>query len=201
LAPSLSRTHQSYALLLMSRGRYDESANEILRARESDPLSLTTANDLGVALYAGRRYTEALAETRRILQLAPNSRSAHFLAGCIHGVSGNPDQAIAEYERALSGGRRPAEILGRLGFALAAAGRPDEARKLLKEMDSGPLSHAHRAILFLGLGERDQAIAEISSAVDSRESEALFLDADPHFDGLRGDKRFEALRRRVGLTR
>jgi TolB-like protein/Tfp pilus assembly protein PilF len=200
MAPSLSRTRQSYALLLMSRGRYDESANELMRARESDPLSLSTANDLGVALFAGRRYSDALAETRRVLRLAPRSRSAHFLAGCIHGVSGRPDQAIAEYRQALSGAKRPPEILGRLGFALAAAGQTGEARKVLQEMESGPLSHTHRAIVFLGLGERDQAISALEAAVDSRESEVLFLDADPHFDGLRGDKRFDALRRRVGLT-
>lgn len=166
LAPSLSRTHQAYALLLMSHGRHNESVDEVIRARELDPLRLSTANDLGVVLYAGRRYPGALAETRRILQLAPQARSAHFPAGAI----------------------------------LVASGQTQEARKVLNEMDRGPVSHTHQAILLLALGDRDKSLMALETAINRREFEALYLDAEPHLDSLRQDARFETLRRRVGLT-
>ena len=201
LAPSLGRTHQGYALLLMSRGRHEEAVAEMLRARELDPLGLATANDLGVALYAAGRYAEALAEARRILEIAPQSRSAHFLAGAILSASGEPAKSILEYRQAIPGGKAEPEIAGRLGFALATAGRTQEARQLLAEMESGPRSETHRAILVLGLGEREKAIALLSAAVERHESEVLFLDAEPHFKSVRRDQRFEALRRRVGLAR
>jgi TolB-like protein/Flp pilus assembly protein TadD len=201
LAPSIGRTHQGYALLLMSRGRHDEAVAEMLQARELDPLGQATANDLGVALYAARRYAEALAEARRILQFAPQNRGAHFLAGAILSAAGKPASAIPEYRQALSGAKIEAEIEGRLGFALAAAGRTQEARQLLTEMESGPRSDTHRAILLLGLGEREEALAMLSAAIGRHESEVLFLDAEPHFESLRGDPRFQALRKRVGLAR
>jgi TolB-like protein len=87
--------------------------------------------------------------------------------------------------------------------ALALAGRRDEARALLAQLESSPVPsgtpETERAFIHTGLGERDQAFACLDRALAAQEGEVLFLDVAPAFDVLRADPRFDALLRRAGL--
>jgi hypothetical protein len=53
------------------------------------------------------------------------------------------------------------------------------------------------------VGERnaDEAFAWFDRACDERSSYMIYLDVEPSLDHLRGDPRFEALVRRVGVRR
>ena len=57
----------------------------------------------------------------------------------------------------------------------------------------------YRAMLETGLGDLDQTFAALDKAAAARETDVLFLDADAIWDPLRGDPRFQALRKRIGL--
>lgn len=48
--------------------------------------------------------------------------------------------------------------------------------------------------------QTDKALFYLEKAYEGREHDLVFLDCWPMFDKLRGDKRFEALRRRIGLS-
>ena len=55
------------------------------------------------------------------------------------------------------------------------------------------------ALVHVGLGDRDQALAWLEKAYVERSDYMAYLNREPMLDGLRSDPRFAALVRRVGL--
>lgn len=49
------------------------------------------------------------------------------------------------------------------------------------------------ALVYMGLGERDQAINCLEKAYGDHSEMVLFLPLEPKFDGLRADPRFQRL--------
>jgi hypothetical protein len=90
-----------------------------------------------------------------------------------------------------------------LGKVLVDAEKKQEARKLLEELE-GRSKHRYIspyliAPVQIGLGERDQAVASLERGYTNRDQWMMFLKADPRWDDLRSDPRFQDLLRRVGL--
>ena len=56
--PNSAKGHERYAIFLVLMGRFEESTREILMARELDPLSAWTNNNVGWVYYFQRRYEE-----------------------------------------------------------------------------------------------------------------------------------------------
>ncbi len=56
------------------------------------------------------------------------------------------------------------------------------------------------AIIYAGLGEKEQAFAWLEEAYADRSARLPFLKIEPRFDSLRSDPRFADLVRRVGLV-
>ena len=93
-------------------------------------------------------------------------------------------------------------MLGLLGNAYAAAGRKDEAIKIRDELETISkqryVSAYSFALVYLGLGDRDEAIRRLQKSYEDRAGESLrFIRVDPLLDPLRGDPRFEALADKV----
>jgi len=57
------------------------------------------------------------------------------------------------------------------------------------------------AVLYTALGEREEAFAAFERAYAAHDLQLQFLGADPSFDSLLGDPRFQDLMKRVGLPR
>jgi hypothetical protein len=53
---------------------------------------------------------------------------------------------------------------------------------------------------YLGLGDYDQAFAWLEQGYKEQSNILQFVKVHPYFDPLRGDPRFSALIRKVGLT-
>jgi hypothetical protein len=92
-------------------------------------------------------------------------------------------------------------FLGVLGWALAAAGRNDEARKILEELRARPAGSptASEAWLLGALGEIDEAFDVLARAEEEHQG-LLCYTGLPGFDSLRADPRFGALLERLGLS-
>jgi hypothetical protein len=84
-----------------------------------------------------------------------------------------------------------------LGYAYARAGRREDAEKLAAEAAPNPY---FQAIIYAGLGDKDRTFEALNSTADQlgavRIGRAL---NEPVFALLRGDRRVNALRRKVGL--
>ena len=55
------------------------------------------------------------------------------------------------------------------------------------------------AVLHAGLEQNDAALQRLQQAVDERQPRVIWLKLDPAFEGLRGEKRFQDLIRRLEL--
>jgi tetratricopeptide (TPR) repeat protein len=203
LDPNSADTHQAYADLLSYTGRHAEALAEIKRARELDPLNLRTNVVEGSTLINAGRADEALAKLQQTLELDPNYWFAHTFASSAYIEKGMFAEAVAEARKA----REFSEVATRptafLGYALAKSGRRAEARAelegLLKSSKERYVSPYNIAMVYNGLGERDETLEWLERGYREREPRMVFLKAEPKWNNLRDDPRFQDLIRRVGL--
>ena len=202
-APGSAETHCHYALYLVARGRCVEAVASAEHARALDPLSLMINNDLAFTLWTARRFSDAIDRYRQTLDLDPHFTESRRELGLLHATLGDLDAALPELEKAASLAR-DTETLASLGYALGLAGRHREARALQSELDNvGSKTHVEsyaRMLIYLGLGEHDQAIESLERAYDERSWQLMWLRSWSLFDPLRSAPRFQALMDRLGLT-
>jgi hypothetical protein len=67
------------------------------------------------------------------------------------------------------------------------------------QKDQNPSVDANVALIYMGLGDPDQAMNWLNMAYEARFNPSILL--RPVFDPLRSDARFQDLLRRVGLPR
>ena len=84
-----------------------------------------------------------------------------------------------------------------------ASGKRAEAQKILAELNEmskqAYVSPYDKAILYVGLGDKDRAIEELNRAYDDRAGWMIYLNVEPMFDPLRSDPRLAELIKKVGL--
>ena len=135
----------------------------------------------------------------------PNFPYPHEFLGCAYEQKGRHDDAIAEFNRALTlSGGKPVYV-AYLGHSYARLGRRDEAQRRLDELTARVgqrgISPYFIAIIYLGLGEKNRALEWLEKAYADRSGSLLQLKVDPIFDSLRAEPRFDELVRKVGLQR
>jgi tetratricopeptide (TPR) repeat protein len=148
-----------------------------------------------------RRYDEAEAQARKVLEIDPRFFLAHYYLGEILQFTGRSAEATAEYQKAFDLTNDPYPLAA-LGQIYARTGKVEEARKILSQLDEEAKSRFiapyARALLLTGLGEREQAIDELERAYREKTGAYLFvIKVDPFLDDLRGNPRFEALVKRI----
>ncbi len=202
LNPTYPPAHQWYAILLSYMGRKEEAIEEAKLSQKLDPLSLTINSGLGWNYYFARRYNEAIAVYEKTLELDTNFVTAHGYIGMAYEAKGMHEQAIASFQKALQLQNRP-EYLAWLGHVYAMSGRREKAEKMLEELKSlsrqSYVSAYHMAFLYLGLGDKDRALEHLERACEERSSSMIALKADPVFDTLHTDARFQDLMQRMGF--
>jgi TolB-like protein/Tfp pilus assembly protein PilF len=204
LNPGYAQAHNWYAGYLTYTGRFNEGIAEAMRARDLDPLSLPLNNALAGRLLAAGRYDEALQQVQKTLELDEHFAPAHQTLGWVYLHGGKQDDAIREFQNALElAGAADTDIQLDLGFAYAASGRPDEARKILANLNKlhqeGIVPAASLATLYGALGESNEAFVWLEKAYQERDPQLTYLKAGRRFEPLRGDLRFGQFVRRVGL--
>lgn len=182
-----------YGGYLSLQGRHDEALDQHERARELDPLSLIINANLARSLYWGRRYDEAISQAKKTLQLDPKFGVAMFwLEGSLR-HKGMFKEAVALRQAVTT--PEKAQALGRkfqtLGFEAILR---DDGEMFKKE---GVLLEAARC--FAQGGDKQQALALLEDCYQRRCSSMVTLKAEPDFDILRSEARFQALEKRIGF--
>jgi len=200
---SYSDAHQMYSYYLSAMGRFDEALYEMRRAQELDPLSLVKIAGIGEILYYRRQYDQALEQYQKALEMDPNSGFTHWLIGNVYVRKGRYVEAIAEYQKSIPlSGNSPDEPAS-LGYAYGLSGKRREAHQVIDELkkrsERSYIPPTLIAIIYTGLGEKDQAFAWLDKAYNERDGILVLLKVEPMFDSLRSDPRFADLLRRVGL--
>jgi adenylate cyclase len=203
LNPGSADAHRFRALLYAAMGQLDASVAEAIRAVELDPISPITHRGLGRHHYFRGEYDEALARQDKALEIEANFFPALFLAGQIYILRGQIDAAWDVLSRAEPLQPGSPIVAGLLAHLLGQAGREEEARQRLRALESSQSyvegSAYWVAIAWLGLGDRDRAIAWLERAYAERSSQLPFLAVEPLLHPLHGDRRFDRLLDRMGL--
>jgi len=202
LKPNYATAHHWLGSDLSNVKRFDDSLVEYRRAEELDPLSPIIGTNLGDTLVDARRYDEAIAQYKRTLVRNPNFAYAHQALGWAYGLNGMYPEAIAETRAAIEL-RYGSSAKGYLGLWLAKSGKRDEAAKLLSELKQeaarGYVQGYTFALIYIGLGDKEEALNYLEKHMSSRAETANSYAVAPELDDLRSEPRFKEMLKRMNL--
>ncbi len=189
--------HHYYAIFLRHMRRFDLSLAESKKAQELDPTSAGRKATEGVTLYCAGHYDEAIEQLRRALELDANNPIGHYGLARIYVQKGMYDAAITEYERTISLFGKSPELLAHLGYVYAVSGRMADAQKALDELEetskSGYVPSVYRALVHVGLDQREQAFEWLEKAYQEHDVNLVSLAVEPTLASIRDDPRFTRL--------
>ena len=202
LNPSGAGAHTSYAGFLSQMGRHNAALSEVRQAQELDPLRISAKALEGEILYMARMYDQAIQRSRTVLELEPDFGVAYEYLGYAYASKGMYAEAIAQYQNVLrvaKTGRTGIQCY--LGYAYAKSGKRDEALAILDTLKKTKqyVSPFELGVLYVGLGDKEAALAELERAYAAHDLQMQFLKVEPSYDALRSLPRFQDLMRRVGL--
>jgi tetratricopeptide (TPR) repeat protein len=185
-------------------GRRDEAVAEVKRAQQTDPLSAIVNADLAEMLYFDRKYDEALRQARATVEMDPNFAHAHRVMERIYDEKRMFPEAIAEGQRAAAVTGDDTWMLLELAQTYLLAGKKADTQDCLRRVANlspgGTLPAALViAEIYVASGDVDRAWKVLETEYRRREGGLILLNADPCFDSLKSDPRFQQLLQRVGL--
>jgi len=182
-----------YGGYLSLRGRHDEAIDEHERARELDPFSLIINANLARSFYWARRYDEAIVQARKTLQLDPHFSVALFwLEGALRHK--NLVKEAVALRQAVSTPER-AQAIGQTFKTAGFQALMRESGEAFKK--GGALVEAARC--YAQIGEKSEALALLEDCYERRCTSVVTIKAEPDFDVLQGEVRFQSLLRKLGL--
>ena len=187
-------------MYLATRGRIEEALPHFAHAREIDPLAPYPYCVTALGLIQARRWEEADPYVEQALAFDDTNSLALWVSGATLVARKRFDLAISRLEHAHQrAGGRNAFIHAALGWALAVAGRTEEARRILTDLQARPATAGNAVSevwLAAALGERDLAF-QILDRITRDTSLFLPFTGLPGFDPLRSDPRFVAFLERM----
>ena len=203
LNPAYPLAHSDYSLYLGALGRSAEGLTEAKRALDLDPVSPAILHYVVVQLYMARRFDEAIEQCRKTLELDPSFTPAHRVLAEVYAAKGMYRESLAAYEKyaTLSGGSPGSTAF--VGYAHALSGQRSQAVRVLDQLGATSKQRyvpaLSFAVVYVGLGENEQAFLWLEKAYVERTNSLAYLKVDATWDPLRSDPRFADLVRRIGL--
>jgi Flp pilus assembly protein TadD len=115
------------------KGRLGGAIREYEKARDLDPKSAPTHNNLGLALAADGQMEKAIAAFEEAVKLDPEYAQAHYNLGIALKDKQPLEQVIPHFRKAVEHDPKNAKAHSALGVALAAEGQLDEAIAALEK--------------------------------------------------------------------
>jgi Flp pilus assembly protein TadD len=84
----------------LAAGQAAQATVALEKAKRREPRKASIREALGIAYYRIRRFSEAEAEFREILELTPVDHYAHFALGRCLEKQGKPEEAVGHYRLA-----------------------------------------------------------------------------------------------------
>ncbi len=205
LNPNSVEARIVYGNYLLAMERYEESLEEARRALDLDPFSLfVTAPPFGAQwmLTMAREYDRAIDLGRSVLAFEPESAWTHAGLGLAFTLKGLMPEALAAYEEATRLDDSPL-LRAFKAHGYAVAGRREESRRLLAELEDGYRQRytcAYEiAVVHAAMDQTDDAFRWLDQALADRADCIPYLNVDPRWAPIRSHPRFVELLNRVGL--
>ena len=201
LAPNDAFVHSAYGCHLFMRGLDVEAERELLTARRIDPLYVNSRAHLVNLRLHQRRFDDAQVEIDAMLDIAPDSLSANALDGLLALTTGRAERALSIFSRLCQLLPDHPGCLANLAGVHAAAGRIEEADRLVAELHERLghhiLSPYVMAIVATRAKRVDLAFDLLEQADATRDPNALYTPHDISFASLHGDPRWPGLVARI----
>ncbi len=204
LAPNSSYALDTYFSFLVQREKFDEAIAYAQKALKLDPRSPALNADLGWVYDMAGHPELATPHLVKALQLETNFAYGHFILSENHRLLGKTNEAVAEVEKVVALDPGPQSVAA-LGYIYGVVGRRAEALQQLAKLDE--LSRTRfvgnywRAMISMGLGQKETALDFLEKAYDDRGDTMPWLKLFPHLAPLRNEPRFQALLKKVGLDK
>ena len=201
LNPAYPTAYQRYSLYLVAMGRFQESFDQITRARALDPLSISINTSLGWRLYLARQYDRSIEQLRNTLEMDPTYELPHLLLGRAYQQKGDFARAMPEFQKAVELSHNTPLMVSALARAYALSGNREQAETLLAELMAKSkreyVSPFYIAMINAGLGRTGLALDWLEKAYNDRSNGLVFLKVDPELDSLRTNARFLELQHKL----
>jgi len=194
LSPSLALAHGYLGFSLVRQGRLDESLEEMLKARELDPLSPIIARQAAMPYYIKRDYSRALELLRQANELGPAFTTTWEIQVYIQNKL--LDETLAELEKAKQDRKDDPILIFDAGMIYAAQAKRAEALQIVKDLEGvsgASLGQAHLiAKIYATLNDKEMALSWLERGLATGAIGPFYKD-EPVWDPIRGDPRFEVL--------
>ena len=118
---------------------------------------------------------------------------------------GNPAAALQVLHEVDQRAAGNSKLLSLRGFTLATTGRTEDARAVVNALeaiaDERYMPASAVALVYIGLGDTNRALAWLERAYAERDVHLIFLVVDPKWRSLAHEPRFQRLVERCGFTR
>ena len=194
LNPNYALAHEQYGWLLITSKRFEEAKTEFEKAIQLEPVSLLFLGDPAQLEYMRHRYKDAVSYARKVVEMDPYFAPGHQMLGGLLTLAGQTADGIAELERSRNLDETNPYTTAFLVYAYSATGHHQTARALVQRLERDEhVDPVAVTIAYVGLGETDQALHWLEKARDDRSPALTQLAADPIFDPLRSEPRFQAV--------
>jgi eukaryotic-like serine/threonine-protein kinase len=205
LRPDYATAHQYYAYYLTAMGDLDQAIAERKRAVSIEPKSPLLNTALGEEYYQARQFSDSIGLNQKALSYDPKYAVAVINVGRAYEQMGMHSQAQQAYQSILAFAPHDPALLALLGHLYAVSGQQAAARGIisqLQQMSGGRyVPSLYVALIYIGLGDKDQAFTWLDKAYEERCEYLVYLPTDPMADPLRNDPRFPALLEHLGLKK
>jgi DNA-binding winged helix-turn-helix (wHTH) protein/TolB-like protein/tetratricopeptide (TPR) repeat protein len=197
--------HRILGHVLSQMGRHTEAAAAMQRAIDLEPLEPIHQALASQVAFQAHDYSRAVEHAQRALAMESEFWIGFIQLAQAYEGQGKTDLALKMLTNAerLPGGAN-SKVLSLKGYCLAKAGRANEARDVLRTLETR--SHERyvppyaMALVHAGLDEREAAFTWLDRAYDARDVHLMYLPVDSKWDPYRTHPRFEALLERCGFT-
>jgi tetratricopeptide (TPR) repeat protein len=202
LNPGCGIAHQRLAQYFNLVGNFAEAMHEYEVARDLDPLSPSISSSVAFEFFLMGDYEQSIQQAEMSMQIDPTYPPTHYLLGWIHKRKGDLAKALDSFER-LTILDDSFLYLASLGHAYGLKGDQTRALTILDQLEKRSkhqyVSSYCRALVYIGLGEKDLAFYWLDRAFEERSEMIPYLKLGVDCDSLRSDPRFHELLRRCGL--
>jgi len=207
LNPSSVDARLGFAEYLFDFGRRQEGYQELVRARELDPLSVRISFSFAVEAFFERDFDRAEEQLQKTISMDPNNAIAYGLLGTLLWHKNMPAQAFNASEKgnALESSFGPQEMTD-MRQAYEVSGYPGFLRKQNELMQQHLARGEYQSPLIIALnyalaGANSEALDWLERAVEQRNPWLPELRVDPGWDALRSQPRFIAVLKKIGLEK
>jgi tetratricopeptide (TPR) repeat protein len=204
LSPSHPEAHRQYSFLLSTLGRHSEAVDHARKAVELDPSQMNHIRSYGLILVLARQYSEALRQFDHFFSLDPkNTNELRYVFWALYSL-GRDNELIERFENLPEKDRTHFQTRTYYALAYRRARSTAAGDKMIGELARESTGRSDKRVRFATtlatLGRFSEALDILEEGLRIKEDRMLWVKAQPEFEALRGEPRYQAILREMKLA-